>query len=108
MRQFCIIAITAILIGACVSPVAADETADLYTKECAGCHGKDGKGRTPVGRKVGAKDLTLSKSSDAEMLKQINEGKLAKDGSQAMPAFKAKLDADEIKALMDFVKKFRK
>lgn len=86
----------------------ADEATDLFTKECAGCHGKDGKGRTPVGRKVGAKDLTQSKTTDAEIEKQIKEGKLASNGTPAMPAFKAKLDSDDIKLLIDFVKKFRK
>ena len=49
--------------------LADDAAAYLYNKECAGCHGKDGKGKTPTGRKVGAKDLTLSKSTDAEMEK---------------------------------------
>jgi len=88
--------------------ISEEETAYLFNKECASCHGKDGKARTPVGRKLGAKDLRESKTSDAEIEKQILEGKKAKDGGYTMPAFKEKLDPDEIKALISFVKKFRK
>ncbi|MBI2947117.1 MAG: cytochrome c [Verrucomicrobia bacterium] len=87
--------------------ISQDEVAYLFNKECASCHGKDGKARTPVGRKLGAKDLKESKVSDAEIEKQILEGKKAKDGGYTMPAFKEKLDPDEIKALIAFIKKFR-
>ena len=105
-KVFCLV--FALFASACL--IAADDAAAayLYNKECAGCHGKDGKGKTPTGRKVGAKDLSQSKSTDAEMEKQIIEGKKAPNGTPAMPPFKDKLDAEEIKDLILFVKKFRK
>lgn len=105
-RAFSIIAaIGSLAIGN--AAISQEEVAYLYNKECASCHGKDGRGRTPVGRKFGAKDLKESKASDAEMEKQLLDGKKAKDGGYTMPAFKEKLDAEEIKALIAFVKKFR-
>ena len=109
MNRLLFASILAAILFASDSGVLADDAAAyLYNKECAGCHGKDGKGKTPTGRKVGAKDLTLSKSPDAEMEKQLIEGKKAPNGTPAMPPFKDKLDSEEIKDLILFVKKFRK
>jgi cytochrome c6 len=75
----------------------ADEAADLYAKRCASCHGKDGKG-TPVGQKMGAKDLTALKESEAEIAATITNGK------GKMTAYKDKLSAAEIKSLAKYVK----
>ncbi len=109
MNRFLLASILcAFLFGSDSRVLAEDAAAYIFNKECAGCHGKDGKGKTPTGRKVGAKDLTLSKSTDAEMEKQILEGKKAPNGAPAMPPFKEKLDPEEIKDLILFVKKFRK
>ena len=52
---------------------AADGPA-LFADNCASCHGLDGRARTPAGKKVHAKDLTLSKLTDAEIEKQIRDG----------------------------------
>lgn len=105
-RAFCAIALASSLTVANAA-ISQEEVAYLFNKECASCHGKDGRGRTPVGRKNGAKDLKESKVSDADIEKQILEGKKGKDGGYTMPSFKEKLDAEEIKALITFVKKFR-
>ena len=109
MNRFLLASVlAAFLLGGDHHVLANDAAAYLYNKECAGCHGKDGKGKTPTGRKVGAKDLTVSKSSDAEMEKQIVDGRKAPNGTPAMPPFKDKLDSEEIKDLILFLKKFRK
>ena len=85
---------------------AAGEEA-LFAKHCASCHGPDGKARTPAGRKLGAKDLSLSKATDAEIEKQIIEGKKDQRGLQKMPPFKGKLSPEEIQSLLGWVKRFR-
>lgn len=80
----------------------------LYADNCAACHGTDGHARTPAGRKAHARDLTLSKLTDAEIEHQIRDGKKDARGRLAMPAFKDRLTADEIRALVPVVKAFRK
>ncbi len=86
---------------------AADGPA-LFADNCASCHGPDGRARTPAGKKVRAKDLTLSKLTDAEIERQIREGKKDSRGLATMPAFKDQLSDDDIKALIPVVKTFRK
>lgn len=81
---------------------------ELFIKNCASCHGKDGKAQTPIARKLGVKDLTQSKLTEAEIEKQIVEGKRDDHGKEKMPSFKSKLSADEVKALVKTVKDLRK
>jgi len=77
--------------------VLAADAASLYATKCTACHGKDGKG-TSVGQKMGAKDLTATKASEAEVAATITNGK------GKMSAYKDKLSAEEIQALAKFVK----
>ena len=76
----------------------ADPASELFAKKCAVCHGKDGKGQTPMAQKLGASDLTATKSSEAEIAKVIAEGK------GKMTAFKGKISDADIQALATFVK----
>jgi mono/diheme cytochrome c family protein len=80
---------------------------ELFVKHCASCHGHDGKARTPAARKSGAKDLSVSKTTDAEIEKQIVEGKKDQQGLQKMPPFKGRLTPEEIQSLIGWVKRFR-
>lgn len=86
---------------------AADGT-EVFTSRCAPCHGADGKARTPAGKKLGAKDLSESKLSDAAIAQQILEGVKDARGHERMPAFKTKVTADEVSALVAHVKAFRR
>jgi len=88
-------------------PARAAGAGELFVKHCASCHGPDGKARTPAGRKLGAKDLSLSKTTDAEIEKQIVEGKKDEHGLQKMPPFKGRLSPEEIQSLIGWVKRFR-
>ena len=82
---------------------------EMFGKKCAGCHGKDGKAETSMGKKLGIKDLTDAKvqaaSTDAQWEKIILEGFKA-DGKQVMPA--TKVSADEAKALVKACRSFKK
>jgi mono/diheme cytochrome c family protein len=83
-----------------LSANAADGAAG-FAKDCAKCHGADGKGDTPMGKKLKCKDLTAEKLSDAQIEKSIKEG--VKDGDKVrMKAFKDLSDAD-VQALVKFV-----
>lgn len=86
----------------------ADAAQDTWDKKCASCHGKDGKGETKQGQKLKVQDLTdpavQAKFKDDEIAKAITDGIEEKK----MPAFKAKLSADEIAALAKVTRSFQK
>ena len=87
------------------------EIAALYKKlGCAGCHGEDGKGKTKLGIKTGARDYTDAKVKaslkDEDMIKGIKEG-VKVDGKVVMHALpEGKATEAEIKALAEYMKKF--
>jgi mono/diheme cytochrome c family protein len=89
-------------------PARAAGGPELFAKHCASCHGKDGKAQSPAARKLGVKDLSLSRVTDGEIEKQVTEGKKDDRGNLKMPPFKEKLSAEEIKSLIVVVKGFRK
>ena len=100
----------ALLIGGVVSVRAADAKA-IWEKDCAKCHGADGKGKTRMGERLGIKDYTDAKVQDKlkddSMTKAIKEG-VKEDGKTKMKGFGEELSADEIKALVKYVRDFKK
>lgn len=104
-----IIAVVLWIAGNALECKSADASAgvDLFKKYCLPCYGKDGRARTPVARVLGVKDLTKSTINDAEIAKQIREGRKDAAGKQKMPAFEDKFSAEEIDTLVAFVKKLR-
>lgn len=106
---------TWILLAASLAVVApslfAADAKEIYDKSCASCHGKEGKGDTPAGKKLKAKDFTDATAQaamkDDEMIKAIKEG--IKDGDKTkMKGFGDKLTDDEIKQLIAYVRAFKK
>ncbi len=95
---------------AVASTVLAADAKVLYEKECAKCHGIDGKGDTKMGKKLGVKDYTdpkvQEKMKDAEMVKTIKEGK-KEDEKTKMKAFDS-LSDDEVKSLVAYIRAFKK
>jgi mono/diheme cytochrome c family protein len=81
--------------------------AEVFGQFCTPCHGQDGKGRTPAGRKIGAKDLSASKLTDAEIERQIINGTKDTHGVDRMPSFKEKLTPANVSAVAAYVKTFR-
>ena len=95
---------TAIALAACVvlglaAPTRAEDAKELFARRCASCHGMDGKGKTAMGRKLGAPDLTGIQSSEGAISAAIENGK-----SPKMFPFKGKLTAEQIQALAAYVK----
>jgi cytochrome c6 len=109
MNKFAvIIAGAALLFAGSIASAADAKTA--YDKSCASCHGKDGKGQTPAGKKLKAKDYTdasvQAAMTDEEMVKAVKEG-IQKDGKTIMKGFGDKLSDDEIKALIAYIRSFK-
>jgi cytochrome c1 len=90
--------------------VRAADAKETYAKDCAKCHGKDGKGETKMGQKLGAKDYTDAKvqaelKDDAGM-KAIKDGLKDKDGKILMKPAEGMSDADA-KALVTYMRTFK-
>jgi len=109
MKKTLILGLAIFAIGA-LTAGAADVKA-IFEKDCAKCHGPDGKGDTKMGKKAGAKDYTDAKvqaeMKDDQMAKAIKEG--VKDGDTVkMKGFSDSLSDEEIKALVAYVRAFKK
>ena len=75
------------------TPVAAQDGPTVYKSKCAMCHGADGKGETPMGKKLNVRDLgspEVQKQTDPELTNIISKGK------SKMPSFEGKLTAEQI------------
>ncbi len=100
-----------VLLAAATVAAVAGEAKENYDKGCAKCHGKDGKGGTKMGQKLGAKDYTDSKVqaalTDEAAFKATKEGFKDKDGNVLMKPSTDLSDA-EIKALVAYMRTFKK
>ena len=87
-------------IAALAVPVWADATPDggaIYKSKCAMCHGANGEGKASMKTTAFKKD-----TSEADIVKIVENGK------DKMPAYKAKLSADEISQVAKYVKSLGK
>lgn len=69
------------------------------------CHGADGKGDTPVGKKMGIHDFgsaEVQKGSDDDLIVIVTKGK------NKMPAYENKLSAAQIKEIVAYVRHLAK
>jgi cytochrome c6 len=83
---------------------ADDSTAALYKTKCQACHGADGTGNTPAGKKLGVKDFhapEVAKMSDSELFD------ITKKGKDKMPAYDKKLTDDQIKELVKYIRSLK-
>jgi mono/diheme cytochrome c family protein len=109
MKQKTFFIITAIIASAGIS-FGADASAN-WNANCASCHGKDGSGSTMMGKKLNIKDYRDAKVqaafSDAEAQRAIKEG-VKTNGKETMKPFGQKLSEADIKALVAYIRSFKK
>lgn len=105
MRRF----VAALITVAALAPAAAFAEVDvprLWKKKCAMCHGADGKAKTKMGAKYKVPDISTAewqaKWTDEQIREVIENG-----GKTKMPAFKGKLSAEEIDAMVKKVRELK-
>lgn len=84
-------------------------TEDLFLNNCARCHGADGRGDTPLGHTYFSPDFTdqawWQKHSDITSTRSLVS--IVTNGQGGMPGFGKKLKSSDIKALVNYVRRFR-
>src|SRR5436190_23710915 len=93
-----IITMSLALLAASALSARADDAKATYDKDCAKCHGADGKGQTKMGQKLGVKDYTDAKVQaeikDEDAVKAIKAGVKDKEGKVVMKPAEGIADAD--------------
>ena len=101
--------VAALAAGAGLAPAA--DVKELWDKNCASCHAKDGSGDTKMGKKVDVKDYrdpkVQAEIKDDKALKTVKEG-INEKGKERMKPYADKLTDDEIKALIAHIRTFKK
>ena len=109
MQKKCLCLLT--VLSLTLTSVRAEEAKVNFEAKCAGCHGKDGKGETKAGQKLGTLNFTDPKvqesKKDEAMFKAIKEG-IKKGDTPLMKPYADKLTDEEIKALVKYVRNFKK
>ena len=82
---------------------AADTAADTFKAKCAMCHGENGAGK---GKVPALSSADIQKKSDAEFKEAIEKG--TKTANGMMPPYGTKLPADQIDALVKYVRSLKK
>jgi mono/diheme cytochrome c family protein len=83
----------------------ANAASELYAKNCASCHGKDGRAKTLKGKLKHARDLSDSAWQDRVTDERIFNSVM--NGKGKMPAFSKKLSEAEIDTLVSRVRALR-
>ena len=99
------IAVLTIALMAPTTRAFADGGADTYKAKCAMCHGPDGSGNTPMGKKLAVKDLKspeVAKQTHAQLTGIISKGQ------GKMPAYAGKLSDGQIKEVVEYIRDLEK
>jgi mono/diheme cytochrome c family protein len=79
--------------------------ADTYKAKCAACHGADGSGNTPMGKRFQIKDL---RSPDVQKQSDANLADVIANGKPPMPALGKTLSAADIQGLVVYIRALAK
>ena len=105
-RQFRSMVLALVTCSLVALPVyAQNEAAAVFKAKCAACHGADGKGDTPVGKKLGVRDFAsaeVQKETDEELFSATQKGRIK------MPAFGSALNDTQIKDLVVYIRELSK
>ena len=104
------VALASLLFALGVSAAFAAPASEIWTNQCAKCHGADGAGKTKVGQKLKLKDYSDAKVQadlkDEDITKAIKNG-VTESGKERMKAFSDISDAD-VTALVGYIRTFKK
>jgi mono/diheme cytochrome c family protein len=84
----------------------ARTAAELYSRNCASCHGRDGQAKTLKAKLNHARNL-----ADPEWQARVGDERIFNsimNGKGKMPAYSKKLSAQEIDSLVSYVRSLRK
>jgi mono/diheme cytochrome c family protein len=102
------LAAASVLISAtALAQVDPKKTERTWKSKCASCHGTTGKGDTEKGQQLKIVDMTtpaFQAKKDDELKKAINDG-VEKEKSHA---FKSELTAEQVDALVAYIRGFKK
>ena len=96
--------VTGLLNLSVVTSRAQSPAETLFKSKCAACHGADGQGDVPMGKKLGAHNLkspAVQAHSDAQLAGVITRGQ------NHMPAYGGKLSADQVNDLVKFIRSLK-
>ncbi|MGE5323622.1 MAG: c-type cytochrome [Actinomycetota bacterium] len=101
---FSALIVTGLLNLSAVCSWAQSPAETLFKSKCAACHGADGQGNVPMGKKLGAHNLKspeVQTQSDAQLAAVVTKGQ------NHMPAYGGKLSADQINDLVKFIRSLK-
>ena len=86
------------------TPVPFADARRVYLKQCSECHGENGDGGQV---KIDGKQVRVPSFKKGHALKHSDEDFVTQiaEGGDGMPAFKDKVQPDEIKELVRFIRK---
>jgi mono/diheme cytochrome c family protein len=93
------------LLALAVAAQAETDPAKFFKANCTLCHSANGSGDSPTGKAMHAKDLRsdeVKKEPDAALSEIITKGK------GKMPAFGAKLSADDVTKMVAYLRTLKK
>lgn len=106
-----ILVLAAAFVFAAAMTASAADAKENWDKNCAKCHGVDGKGDTKPGQKLDIKDMTDPKVqagfTDEQAFKALKEGLKDSEGKIRMKPAEG-LSDDELKALVQHVRTLKK
>src|ERR1043165_7796898 len=104
------IILTLVIMAAGILAAPAATVNENWDKNCAKCHGPDGKGETKLGKKAEVKDMTDAKwqadLKEDKAFKSVKEG--IKDGEKIRMKPAEGVTDEEIKALIAHTRTFKK
>ncbi|MGE0101041.1 MAG: cytochrome c [Blastocatellales bacterium] len=84
---------------------AAEDAKAVFNQKCASCHGMDGAGTTPMGKKMNLRDL---RSKEVQSQSDDKLFEITAKGKGKMPGYEKSLGADKCKALVGYMRQLAK
>lgn len=100
-----VLALSILIVAPSAIAGGGPDGAAIFKSKCAMCHGPDGAGQTTMGKNLKLKDL---RSAEVQKLTDAQLRTMISDGKGKMPAYKAKLSATDIDALVGFIRSIKK